>query len=115
MCGSIAWRRVSTSSKRTQRNTPSEFRVWLRRLALTQAQAPRALGMTRTQIQRYLVGRTPVPRTTALACWALEQQSAALAPWGEQSMARCDLAPNVRDDRRSGRIELRRPCAPICA
>ena len=30
--------------------TPSVFRVWLRRLTLTQAQAARAFGMMRRQI-----------------------------------------------------------------
>lgn len=65
--------------------TPSEFRAWLRRLTLTQAQAARAFGMMRRQIQRYFAGTTPVPRTTALACWALEQQSAALVPMGASS------------------------------
>jgi predicted transcriptional regulator len=53
--------------------TPDDFRTWLRRLKLTQKQAAEALGMTTWQVERYLAGTTPIPRTTELAGLAIEQ------------------------------------------
>jgi hypothetical protein len=49
--------------------TSDDFRTWLRRLKLTQKQAPEALGMTTRQVERYLAGTTPIPRTTELGFW----------------------------------------------
>ena len=49
------------------------FRAWRKSLALTQSEAATALGLKLRMVQHYEKGNHKIPRTTALACWALAQ------------------------------------------
>lgn len=49
---------------------PADFRAWIERRGITQAAAAVALGLSRRQIERYVV--EGAPRTVALACAALD-------------------------------------------
>jgi len=51
--------------------TPTTFTAWRERLGLNTVQAAKALGCSRTTIQAYEAGRSPIPRYVALACAAL--------------------------------------------
>ena len=53
--------------------TGADFKVWRKSLALTQDEAAKALGLKLRMIQNYEKGTHPIPRTTALACWALSK------------------------------------------
>jgi hypothetical protein len=51
---------------------PEDMRAWRRRLGLTQTKAGEALDLTLREIQHYEGGTCTIPRSTELACWALE-------------------------------------------
>jgi transcriptional regulator with XRE-family HTH domain len=55
---------------------PEDFREWRQRLGLTQTEAGKLLGLTLRAIQHYEGGTRLIPRTTELACWALEHGAA---------------------------------------
>jgi DNA-binding XRE family transcriptional regulator len=50
---------------------PADFRAWRERMGWTQGQAAAALDLSRRTIIGYEQGKPPIPRTVALACWAL--------------------------------------------
>ncbi|HJU17947.1 MAG TPA: helix-turn-helix transcriptional regulator [Stellaceae bacterium] len=50
---------------------PPDFRAWRERMGWTQEQAAAALDLSRRSIIGYEQGTQPIPRTVALACWAL--------------------------------------------
>ncbi|HJU20759.1 MAG TPA: helix-turn-helix transcriptional regulator [Stellaceae bacterium] len=50
---------------------PADFRAWRERMGWTQEQAAAALDLSRRSIIGYEQGSQPIPRTVALACWAL--------------------------------------------
>jgi DNA-binding transcriptional regulator YiaG len=67
--------------------TPEDFKLWRRRMELTQAEAARALGLGKSTVELYEAGqrrdtgaRVEIPRAVALACAALFHR---IGPWGE--------------------------------
>ena len=50
-----------------------DFKLWRKSLALTQAETGKALGLKPRMIQNYEKGAHAIPRTVALACWALSK------------------------------------------
>ncbi len=78
-----AGRRVSRGTNRqaagcSHHMTPTDFRSWRNRLALSQRAAAEALGISPSTIERYELGHdwrgnpAPIPKLVALACRALE-------------------------------------------
>jgi transcriptional regulator with XRE-family HTH domain len=51
--------------------TPSTLSAWMTRLGYNKVEAAEALGIARTTLDRYLSGRTAIPRYIALACAAI--------------------------------------------
>jgi Helix-turn-helix domain len=51
---------------------PDDFRAWRHRHRLTQTGAGKLLGLTLRAVQHYEAGTRGIPRTTELACWAIE-------------------------------------------
>ena len=49
------------------------FREWRSRCNLSLTGAAQALGVGRSRVAVYQNGDEPIPRTVALACWAVEQ------------------------------------------
>lgn len=47
------------------------FKAWRKSLALTQGEAADALGLKLRMVQHYEKGTHKIPRSLALACWAL--------------------------------------------
>lgn len=52
--------------------TPAEFRVWRKRLGLTQAHAAAALGRSKAWVEKAEAGDRPILRTVQLAMKAVE-------------------------------------------
>ena len=59
--------------KKHSRMKGSDLKEWRKSLALTQSEAATALGLKLRMFQHYEKGDHPIPRTMALACWALRQ------------------------------------------
>ena len=53
------------------------FRDWLRRHDLTQGKAAGALGLTADQIERFVSGEVPIPKTVRLATEGYDGRQAA--------------------------------------
>ena len=51
--------------------TGTSFKAWRKSLALTQSEAAMALGLKLRMVQHYEKETHKIPRTVALACWAL--------------------------------------------
>jgi transcriptional regulator with XRE-family HTH domain len=51
--------------------TPSTLSAWMTRLGYNKVEAAEALGIARTTLDRYLSGRTAIPRVVELACHAV--------------------------------------------
>jgi transcriptional regulator with XRE-family HTH domain len=47
------------------------FKAWRKRMRLRQQGAAEALGVSRSSVQLYEMGRQPIPRPVELACAAL--------------------------------------------
>ncbi|WP_461210556.1 helix-turn-helix domain-containing protein [Desulfocurvus sp. DL9XJH121] len=54
--------------------SPQAFAEWIARHNLNQIRTAEALGISPRQVQNYLKGTTPIPRTVVLALQALGQQ-----------------------------------------
>lgn len=52
--------------------TPATFLRWMKRHELTYPAAAEKLGISRQTVQRYLAGTSPISRTVALACAAID-------------------------------------------
>lgn len=48
--------------------TPSTLSAWMTRLGYNKLEAAEALGIARTTLDRYLSGRTAIPKVVELAC-----------------------------------------------
>jgi transcriptional regulator with XRE-family HTH domain len=53
--------------------TSSTLTAWMTRLGLNKSEAASALGIARTTLDRYLSGRTAIPKVVELACIGLEE------------------------------------------
>ena len=53
--------------------TGEELKGWRKAQALTQSEAAKALGLKLRMIQHYEKGSHKIPRTLALACWAMSK------------------------------------------
>ena len=56
-----------------------DLKTWRKGLALTQSEAATALGLKLRTVQSYEKGDQKIPRTLALACWALSRGKADFA------------------------------------
>lgn len=65
--------------------TPDDLRAWQALMGYTYDTAAQALGVSRAAYARWVAGRTPISKTTALACAALV---AGLGPWEQEKMQR---------------------------
>ncbi len=52
--------------------TPETLTAWMIRLGYNKVEAAEALGIARTTLDRYLSGRTAIPKVVELACKTLE-------------------------------------------
>lgn len=59
--------------------TNDQFQAWMKRNGLSWTTAADELDVSRSSIGNYSTGRQPVPRTVALACYALEHGAPRLA------------------------------------
>lgn len=53
--------------------TPASLAAWMARLHFTKVKACNRLGIARTTLDRYLDGRTEIPKAVALACAAVAE------------------------------------------
>lgn len=51
--------------------TPASLTAWMARQKLNKVETAAALGIARTTLDRYLDGRTEIPKLVALACAAV--------------------------------------------
>jgi transcriptional regulator with XRE-family HTH domain len=51
--------------------TPQTLSAWMTRLGLNKSEAASALGIARTTLDRYLSGKTAIPKVVDLACEAV--------------------------------------------
>lgn len=51
--------------------TPASLAAWMARQKLNKVETAAALGIARTTLDRYLDGRTEIPKLVALACAAV--------------------------------------------
>ncbi len=64
---------MAVTFKKQSRMTGPSLKTWRKALALTQGEAATALGLKLRMFQHYEKGDHPIPRSMALACWALKQ------------------------------------------
>ena len=53
--------------------TPTSLAAWMARQKLNKVETAAILGIARTTLDRYLDGRTEIPKAVALACAAVAQ------------------------------------------
>jgi transcriptional regulator with XRE-family HTH domain len=51
--------------------TPATLTAWMTRLGYNKSEAAEALGIARSTLDRYLSGRTAIPKVVELACSAV--------------------------------------------
>lgn len=51
--------------------TPSSLTAWITRLGYNKSEAAEALGIARSTLDRYLSGKTAIPKVVELACEAV--------------------------------------------
>lgn len=62
---------LTVAFKKHSTLTAAGFKAWRKSLALTQSEAASALGLKLRMVQHYEKGTHKIPRSLALACWAL--------------------------------------------
>ena len=53
--------------------TADDLKTWMTRNNLSKAEVFRLTGIARTTLDRYLDGRSPIPKVVHLACAAIEE------------------------------------------
>ncbi len=64
--------------------TPEEFKDWLKIMRISQKKASVALGVHVNTVNGWVLGKTAINQTVALACRALYHR---LEPWGHKDGA----------------------------
>jgi hypothetical protein len=59
--------------------TPTDLRLWIDTRNVSDREAAKQLGCSRTSLRKWLAGKGPIPYYIALACSALAW---GLPPWG---------------------------------